>query len=251
MKMRTPSVCNFILEPTSDKINNNMNKLKNLLLDIFFPPKCAVCDGVGWFLCPDCKGVIQEVKIQSCPGCNKISKDGRYCPRCCGRSKVKGILAYGYFKNEELKKTLHEFKYNGVFSLAPDLANLLEKKIKDSEIGFDLIAFVPTTKNRESKRGYNQSGLIAIEIGSRFAKPVFKNLKKIRGTKNQVGLTGRERRENLSQAFLVTKNQELLKNKKVLLIDDVCTTGSTLNECGETLLKAGAKSVFGAVIAKE
>jgi ComF family protein len=218
------------------------------ILDLFFPPYCVICNKIGTFLCPDCQSSFLKIKAQSCPGCNKISPKGNYCHNCRPKNSLSGVLAYGYFKDERLKKAIHDFKYNKYSALAPSLASLLIEKIKEEEYIFDAIAFVPISKKRQAWRGFNQAELLAIEISRAFTKPLIK-LKKLKETETQVGLKKRARQKNLENAF--GYQGERINYKKILLVDDVLTTGTTLNECARVLKKNGAKSVFGIVLAKE
>ncbi len=229
-----------------------MQKLKNYITDLFFPAKCLICNKISQNICIDCINKIQEVINQTCPNCNKLSKYGAYCNRCKKNKYISGIIAFGYFRNPILKKVIYELKYEGVFSVSDQLAGMLTKTILKEDIIFDIISFVPISKKSLRHRGYNQSELIANSLSEYFKKPVFSLLTKTKETKSQVGLSGKERRNNLFDAFIINeKNSNKLIGKKILIIDDVCTTGSTLNECAKILKNGGAKKIHGAVIAKE
>ncbi|MCD1147259.1 ComF family protein [Peptoniphilus sp. KCTC 25270] len=111
----------------------------------------------------------------------------------------------------------------------------------------DAIAYVPMTKNKERIRGYNQGKLLAEEIGRNLNIPILHVLKKKRENKDQIGLTGQERTENVRDVFSCEEN---LEGRRILLVDDVFTTGATLSSCGKVLMESGAEEVFGLVIAK-
>jgi competence protein ComFC len=224
-------------------------KLKENLLDLFFPPKCIVCGNTGTFLCDICEKDIVQVNVLRCPACKKVSLHGQYCPMCRNTSNLRGIITSGHFKDELLKNMVHKYKYEGLYALAPVLARRLVVAIKKEGIRFDAITFVPISKKRERERGYNQSRLLAKEIASIYRRPILLGLTKTKETKPQVGLDKKKRGKNILGSFRYFGRN--LVGKKILLIDDVYTTGATLNECALALKKRGAKSVYGAVIAKE
>ena len=116
-------------------------------------------------------------------------------------------------------------------------------KLKELNWDFDFLVPIPVSKERFKERGYNQALLLANQISEKFDnKPIFEVLEKIKQTKDQVGLNFQERQENLNGSIKVCE-KELVRDKDILLVDDVLTTGATANVCAEVLFKAGAKSV--------
>lgn len=226
-----------------------LGKIKEQLLEMIFPSYCAYCGRIGSFLCERCQAKIIKIKDDSCPGCNTISKRGRFCTRCRKKSFLVGVFSVGYFKDEVLKETIHEFKYERVSGLAPILGALLSEKVRSENISVDYAFYVPISRKREAWRGFNQSELLANEVGRELGVPLGV-LKKTKETKTQVGLPKKEREKNLANAFSVVAPKKLC-GKMILLIDDVFTTGTTLNECAKALKQNGAKVVYGAVLAKE
>jgi ComF family protein len=226
-----------------------LEKLWENFLDLLFPPHCVNCGKIGIFLCEDCSGKILQVKSQTCPTCNRISKTGTTCPSCRRKSSLNGAISYGYFKDPILKEIIHGYKYQRIGALSKTLASFLVDLIREEEVTFDVVTFVPITKVRESWRGFNQAELLAKEITREFEVPLVK-LIKTKETKTQVGLTRKERLKNVSGSFRILKPANLA-GKKVLLVDDVITTGTTLSECAKILKKARAKRVQAVVIAKE
>jgi competence protein ComFC len=156
----------------------------------------------------------------------------------------------GYFKDERLKEIIHVFKYQDLFSLKDYLAGELLELINKEGLVFDTISFVPLSKKRLIRRGYNQSQIIASELSRLTKADLYQDLVKIKETKTQVGLTRKERIKNLEGAFAL-KNERKLAGKRVVLIDDVITTGATLDQCASVLKKAGAREVWGLTVAKE
>lgn len=225
--------------------------LKNVLLDLFFPSKCVTCGKLGEFLCTNCFSEIIFCESQVCPRCNQITNKGKFCARCRQHVFLSGVIAAGYFKDPFLKEIIHSYKYEGIFSLGEKLSDFIIEKIKKEGVIFDMITFVPITRGRKRYRGYNQSEILANNISGKLGKPNVKILLKIKETKTQVGLKRKEREKNLNGVFGLTRRTYPIKGKRVLLVDDVITTGTTLNECAKVLRKAGAREIWGAVIAKE
>jgi competence protein ComFC len=227
-----------------------MTSPKKILLDLLFPKKCVCCHKWGSFVCSNCYQKITFKKTQDCPGCNAITDKGRYCTRCRSKHALLGVTTLGYYKDPILKALIQELKYKGIYAISEDMAHWLALLIKKEKLCFDLIAYVPMTQKRKGRRGYNQSEEVAKHLSKEAGIPLFKGLKKVRETKTQVGLSKKDRLKNLQDAFVVKKNSALL-GKRIILIDDVITTGTTLNECARTLEAAGAKRVWGLTIAKE
>ncbi|MFH1392399.1 MAG: ComF family protein [bacterium] len=168
-----------------------------------------------------------------CLGCKKYGE--WLCDDC-----LNNIYDSSY-QNQLLKKAIHTFKYKFVKDLARPLAKLLLKKI---DFDYDFIVPVPLHSRRLRWRGFNQAELLAKEIDK---NKVLSALIKIKNTKPQVQFSEKQREQNITNAFKCVCD---LTNKKVLLIDDVETTGSTLRECEKALLQAGAKQVYCLTLAK-
>ncbi len=145
-----------------------------------------------------------------------------------------------------LQKVIHELKYSKKFSLGIYLGKLIAENLKHKLLSYkpNLILPVPIHKLRKAERGYNQSYYIAKGIGKRLNIEVKTNLlKRERYTKTQTALNFAERKSNVSNAFALKKNG-IIAGKRILIVDDVITTGATVTECGKELLKAGAEKVF-------
>lgn len=168
-----------------------------------------------------------------CLGCKKYGE--WLCDQC-----LISIQDYSY-RNLLLKKAIHAFKYKFVKDLAKPLSKLLLKKIN---FDYDFIIPVPLHQKRLRWRGFNQSELLAKEINQ---NKVLNALVKIKNTKPQMQLSEKQRKQNIKNTFKCVFD---LKNTKILLIDDIETTGSTLTECKKVLLKAGAKEVYCLTLAK-
>jgi ComF family protein len=144
---------------------------------------------------------------------------------------------------------IHTFKYNNQKVLAATLAAMLAQAYKRYNLAADVIVPVPLHRSRFRERGYNQSELLARQLGTILTLPVnTSSLKRIRKTQSQMSLGAGDRKINVNGAFAC--HDESLANLKVLLIDDVCTTGSTLDSCAAGLRQVGVASVWGLTLAK-
>jgi ComF family protein len=145
---------------------------------------------------------------------------------------------------------IHHLKYSGFIEIAEMLGELMVLRIRRENIPKDILLIpVPLYKSRESERGFNQSEIITKYISKKTNIPYKNGLLRNRSTLSQVLLSGTERRENLDGVFTCTDKRSI-RGKNILLVDDVTTTYSTLNECAKELISAGAKKVYGLVVAR-
>ncbi len=236
------------------KISTNIKDyISSIFLNVFFPKRCVECKRPAEdFVCLECVQKIEKIKTSTCPGCGKISQFSKYCPKCKSREKLNlaGLIAAARYETGPVKEMVHHLKYSAITSLAGPLGELIFERLeRDLPTGNLVIVPVPLHKNREFIRGFNQSELIARHVSKRLNIAGGCALKRVINTQSQVSLTGKLRRINLAGAFQCS-DRELIENKTVLLIDDVTTTGTTLNECAKILRKNGAKKVFGVVVAR-
>ena len=191
------------------------------LLDIIYPydNKCIIC-GVEGFLgiCSKCKSEIKRVHQQE------------------------EIMAYGYYGGV-LKKLILNLKYHKSFIAGKVLADLLCQIIIEKKLSIDCICYVPISKDSLKKRGFNQCSVLAKNISSILDIPVIDCLVKVKETKEQKLLGKEERMKNILDAFEI-KNKEKLFKKNILLIDDVYTTGATINECKKNIEKCNINKIY-------
>ncbi len=227
-----------------------LKKAKNFLFDLFFPVYCVNCGRENEWICDGCRDKIMVIKSSFCPKCNALTEMNRLCERCRKSSSLKGVFMLGYYDDEVLKKAIWEFKYNFIAELGPVLSKILaEDLITKATFENSIFISVPLDKKRLKWRSFNQSDILAEELSKILGAPFMKGaLKRVKITKSQMGLKRKERIENVSGAFTVRR---VVKDEKVFLIDDVITTGATLEECAKELKKAGAKEVWGVVLAKD
>lgn len=229
-------------------MNNLYPKIKEFLLDLLFPRFCFGCQKEGVYLCDDCKETLDILKFD----CNS------HCKNLSGLS-----FALSYKERALTKELIRKFKYEPhVKDLAKTLALLIAEhlilsgKNKNEFWKNSVLIPIPLDKRKLKLRGYNQSEELAKELSKILQVLLLSDiLIKIKPTKEQVGLSAEQRRTNLLGAFAIkncaTPDVAQFSGKRVFLVDDVYTTGSTMEECAFVLKQAGAKSVWGIAIARE
>jgi competence protein ComFC len=177
-----------------------------------------------------------------CEHCNckiKLCSESFYASRDDKRFKCFSI---SYYSGVMLELILR-LKYKSDFNCGEVIANLMLNFIQNNKIEFDIVTFVPVSKTSYKKRGYNQTQYLAGYIGKNLNKPVNSTLLKVKITRDQIGLYGNERWNNIKDSFKINKKVKI-KNKIILLVDDVITTGATVFYCANILKNNGAKEVL-------
>lgn len=224
------------------------------LLNCLLPPRCQKCGSIlhqDIGLCDDCLANIHFITDPYCYKCGHPfeflqQKSGKLlCGNCLKNKRTPFRYSRSAFiYDEDSKKLILDFKFHDCTDSAQFLAKMLFVAGKDIwDEGVDIIMPVPLHYTRLIKRRYNQSALLCNELG-KLTNIKIDNLSLVRHrkTRPQVELSGIERQRNVRNVFSI-KNVEVVKNKRVLLIDDVLTTGATLKECAYALKRSGAKSV--------
>lgn len=239
-----------------DDIKNIFSKILHLL----YPPRCMVCQSiieVGkplWF-CGQCYANIIPIQNPVCKKCGAQMEDddSEYCPDCrLAVNSIKIERNYSFMVYDHIARDLiHNFKYRGYKDYGEGLVNIISEKMG---LGFvrdvDLIIPVPLHKKRLSERGFNQAEALAYHISKKTSKPIITDvLVRNRDTAKQSAIDHRARRSNISGAFSVV-NYNKIRDKKIILIDDIYTSGSTISECAGVLLSEGAKSVISFTVCK-
>ncbi len=224
--------------------------VKARLLDLLFPVRCGGCGRAGDLLCPACLAQVQPVPQPVCTRCGRpVSAPGRCSDCAAGQFRVSAIRSAAVYA-EPLSQAIHRFKYEGRPELHEPLGQLMAGYWRSRTVTVDLVAAVPLHENRLRERGFNQSELLAAVLCREAALPLLAPgvLCRQRDTPQQMLLGPAERRANVRDAF--TWAGPPLDGRKALLIDDVATTGSTLEACAEALLKAGAGKVWALTVAR-
>jgi ComF family protein len=235
---------------------------KEFLLELLFPKHCLNCQKEGAWLCSDCASLSDVNPHAFCPSCRppKIVADNRTCPYCKRKGGLNGLFSACSWQNFVVRKIISQYKYEPfVKELAQPLSSLILQHLKlldyppaflRDRAGFVLVP-VPLQIKRLKWRGFNQAEEIG-KILTQFIKIPFLSdvLQKTKETPPQMELSADLRQENIKGVFMC-QNVNLIINKKILLLDDVYTTGSTMNECSRVLRQAGAKEVWGITVARE
>ena len=222
----------------------------NFLVELLFPRRCPVCDRpvdkMGAYVCKKCRLKIKYVQSPYCMKCGKgvKSEETELCGDC--RNGVHFFTAQrALYEYDTMKAAIYRFKYEGRREYAEFFGRELAQKLGDRILLWkpDVIVPVPLHKEREKQRGYNQAALIAKELGRRLDIPVdVKYISRVRKTLAQKNLNGKERQNNLKNAFKISQND--VKLNTVIVVDDIYTTGATMDEMAECLKRAGVREVY-------
>ncbi len=195
---------------------------------LLFPPRCVICRKIidRGCICPGCRDKL--------PLCGRVETKGEFFSKCCAPLYYTGGV----------REALLRYKFSGRRGYAPFFAQLMAKTVSENLSGeYDVAAWVPVSARRLHERGYDQAELLARTTAELLEVPVVRALKKIRHTKANSSIAGRSARSaNILGAYEAVE-PESFRGKRVLLIDDIFTTGATMAECARILLMAGAEDV--------
>lgn len=215
-----------------------MNKFINDILDLIYPPKCSFCRKVVRAdcrgICPDCRS---KLPVLPAAECKTVLEEGTEC-----------ISALKY--DEMVRASFLRYKFYGFVSYAEPYAFLLADCMKNRGLEFDLVTWVPLSKKRKKKRGYDQAELLARDLSRLLGLDCRAILYKNKDTKAQSLTKDRaERKTNIKDVYSVF-DSVYIRDNRILIVDDIVTTGATLSECCSVLKKAGASSVTAVTFAK-
>jgi competence protein ComFC len=227
----------------------------NKLIDFFFPVYCLNCQKPGQWLCFKCASKI-KISKNACFICNKFEKTGKICPFCRYKQGelakpclFDSFIYISSYQEKSLKKLIIALKYSGVKEIANILAKILNQKIKETwPKQKNILIPIPIQKNRKKIRGYNQTELIAQALvkNNNYLK-IDNNLIIEKKGMHQTGRRIKDRFKKQNQLIWLGSS---LSNKNIIIIDDVVTTGATLNSAALALKRAGAKNIKAATILK-
>lgn len=204
------------------------------LRDLLFPPRCVFCRKIlkDGLLCPDCRDKL--------PRCGRVITRGEFFSKCCAP----------LFYTGSVRDALLRYKFNGRRGYAALFAQLMAESVGEELAGeYDIVTWVPVSARRLHERGYDQAELLARSLAAILGAPVERLLKKSRHTNANSSLSGRAARAaNILGAYEAI-DRETVRGKRVLLIDDIFTTGATMSECARILLMAGAEDVVCCTVA--
>jgi ComF family protein len=229
-----------------------VQKLSQALLDLLLPPHCVNCKATNSWLCQNCLNRIAFITTEICERCGApaASPQPEFCVYCQGfpLHYIDGIRAASIFEDNPIRSVIHDLKYHNHQAISTVLATMLADAYRRYALAVDVLIPVPLHPSRLKERGYNQSELLARRLGNLLHLPVSTTiLHRTKKTASQVTLGVDERRKNVADAFC---SAQTILHQKILLVDDVCTTGSTLDACAMALKAGGAASVWGLTVAR-
>ncbi len=213
-------------------------------LDWLYPPQCCNCQQGGGVMCENCQSQIHLINGSICQKCGYPQKTtNSTCPDC--RTSPPPFIqmrSWGEFSGP-LRKALHSLKYKNNLAMGIFFAKSLAEMVRQLGWQIDLVVPVPLSRRHFQQRGYNQASIISSSLAKELSLPHHSHLiKRIKETESQISLDVNKRFTNLMDAFYA--NPAKLKERKILLVDDVITTGATMQNCTIALQKAGTDQVY-------
>ena len=235
------------------------SELFQAAVSLLYPATCTICGKhvrAGEYLCDGCEAKIVRIVPPFCETCSEPFEGSINttftCANCAHRTIYFDAAVAAYRGRGIVREVIHEFKYGRQMHLRHLIAGWLHAALDDErlrDVSIHLIVPVPLHPARQRERGFNQASLLAESLSVETSIPCRPLLERIRYTTAQTALDRSERMENLHNAFRLRKNANV-RGLRVLLLDDVLTTGSTLSECARVLKRAGAISVYAATAAR-
>ena len=231
----------------------------NWTLDALFPPRCTSCAAFcSQRFCSKCAPTALALVPPFCRVCaepfDPLARHDALCATCREAKINFDCARAAWIFGGAPRNAIHRFKYRGKSALATRLVPALSETVRAdatlSVLPFDWVVPVPLHARRERRRGFNQSELLARALAPELGVPFQCALERTRATPPQVGLSGKERQQNVRDAFALAPRFDLAFGARVLLVDDVFTTGATLRECAIVLKNAGAGSVCAVTLAR-
>ena len=273
------AVIDIIMKNNITQLINHARKLRDLFLDFIFPIECLKCGREGFWLCKKCFRELNFSKSQHCLLCGKENKFGEFCHGCKNNYNLDGVWIAGDYEDEVIANLIKKFKYSLIKDIGGYLGEFLilflrdlinrnriglidldggldyrkfKQTIECSDILFNfsqnMIMPIPLHSRKKLWRGFNQAEILARIVADFFNSELFINkLIKIKKSKPQAKLNKLQRKINIKGCFAWRGNS--LAGRNIILVDDVATTGSTLNECAKVLKENGAGKVWGLVVA--
>jgi ComF family protein len=206
------------------------SSLIEAFLSTLFPDRCGGCSRVGELLCERCRGALAP-----------YPRDPERLPASLDGVRVAFVFA------SPLREVVHQFKYRRVRRLAQPLGRLMAAHLAARPLAIDAVLPVPLHPQRLAERGFNQAEDLACEVARALGQPLARGLERARATGQQAQLDARQRADNVRGAFCWRAGAP---PRRILIVDDVLTTGATIGACAETLREAGAEAVYGLALAR-
>ena len=234
--------------PTSG-VASVLSKVARSALDLLFPLSCAVCGREGRYLCPGCEARLPRLLEPYCRRCADPNEEG-VCDWCRSRPPAFDGVRAPYLMEDAVREMVHHFKYRNLRAAAPELGCLLASYLEAEPTRAEVLVPVPLHPRRERERGYNQAELLAHELSRLTGLPMESHaVRRTRNTPPQVSMRGHDDRGRAVRGAFECVGD--VAGRRVLLIDDVVTSGSTMSACASALKDAGARSVWGLSLARQ
>lgn len=218
-------------------------------LDYIYPPACGGCGKRGKRWCDDCSKASIKISTPICNCCGRPLSGSEICQRCKTNPPGYTALRSWAIYCSSIRRAIHRLKYRRDIALGDVLSAGLIDMLNTLMWQVDLIVPVPLGKKRQNDRGYNQAAMLAFPLAIAKGLPYKKQaLKRVQETASQIYLSREQRAKNVKNAFWA--NTRIVKGNSILVVDDVTTTGATMNACALALLEAGAKCVYGLTLAR-
>lgn len=238
-----------------------MKSYADSFLELIYPEKntCFICETYDEeigdkYICSDCEKRIKKIVPPVCSKCSKpieYISSTKFCQECCDVERHFEMSKSPFVYEGLIKRAIYSFKYYNKAYFYKFLGNCLVTYMKNiNYTNFDFIVSVPLHSSKMRKRGYNQSELLARHIAKSLSIPYVDALKRTKKTLKQSEQSKEERKKNLLDAFAIKKSAEKVINSSVLLVDDIYTTGSTVDECSKVLKNYGANKIYVITIAR-
>ncbi len=231
-----------------------LNDILDSINDFFFPRICEGCGSVGAYICDECMRIkFKFVDVQRCHVCKKKVHKGVAHDKCGGKTRLDGVFIISKY-SKFIEDYIGDIKYEFYYAMIDDLVKVMNFALKKN-IDFkrivksSAITFVPLHKKRKRWRGFNQSEEMAKKIADFWNCPCLKLLNRVKNTKCQVGLDKKERLNNLDNSIKIVQGTDV-KTSSIIVVDDVMTTGNTLEECAKVLKSKGFKKIYGLIFAR-
>ena len=226
-----------------------ITRLTSSALNLLFPLSCVVCGRDGSYLCPGCEPELPRLEEPYCQRCADPDEE-RVCDWCRAQPPAFDGVRAPYLMEGAVRDMVHSFKYQNLRAAAPELGQLLSAYLDSSPIRAEVVVPVPLHPRRERERGYNQAELLARELSKRTRLPMGSHsLRRLRNTPPQVSVRSPDERKRAVQGAFECISD--IGGQRVLLIDDVVTSGSTMSACATALKAGGARSVWGLALARQ
>ncbi len=220
--------------------------LVDTIVSIYAPYSCLTCQKQGRVVCEQCLPGLASPKKSSCFLCNKLTPGWRVCKSCQSKTSLRGVYVGSHYE-ARVKTLVRMLKYERAQGVSPTLAKVIAPVVKDAP-EFDFVTAIPATSSRFRQRGYNQAKLIGKALACELKLPFHEVLGRF-GNTRQVGTNRQNRIKQAEQTMYCTKTDRVY-GKRILVVDDVVTTGATMKEAARVLKLAGVKYAWGGACAK-